>query len=154
MILACLGSKIACVYSKKVVPLHAKSQKRMYMNSKRWLFIPLLIAVLAASGAPVVRIVDAAGADKDFAIDKIHKLVLTSTVVEVVNNEGSVLLSVPVSDIVRVELTDSESTPTSFPAVPMDDTRPTKILRNGQIYILYNGAIYTIQGQIIKNAIQ
>ena len=124
------------------------------MNSKRWLFIPLLIAVLAASGAPVVRIVDAAGADKDFAIDKIHKLVLTSTIVEVVNNEGSVLLSVPASDIVRVELTDSESTPTSFPAVPMDDTQPTKILRNGQIYILYNGAIYTIQGQIIKNAIQ
>lgn len=126
----------------------------MYMNSKRWLFLPLLLAVLAASGAPVVRIVDAAGADKDFAIDKIHKLVLTSTVVEVVNNEGSVLLSVPASDIVRVELTDSESTPTSFPAVPMDDTQPTKILRNGQIYILYNGAIYTIQGQIIKNAIQ
>lgn len=126
----------------------------MYMNSKRWLFLPLLLAVLAASGAPVVRIVDAAGADKDFAIDKIHKLVLTSTIVEVVNNEGSVLLSVPASDIVRVELTDSESTPTSFPAVPMDDTQPTKILRNGQIYILYNGAIYTIQGQIIKNAIQ
>lgn len=126
----------------------------MYIHSKRWLFIPLLIAVLAASGAPVVRIVDAAGADKDFAIDKIHKLVLTSTVVEVVNNEGSVLLSVPASDIVRVELTDSESTPTSFPAVPMDDTQPTKIIRNGQIYILYNGAIYTIQGQIIKNAIQ
>ena len=126
----------------------------MYMNSKRWLFLPLLLAVLAASGAPVVRIVDAAGADKDFAIDKIHKLVLTSTIVEVVNNEGSVLLSVPASDIVRVELTDSESTPTSFPTVPMDDTQPTKILRNGQIYILYNGAIYTIQGQIIKNAIQ
>lgn len=126
----------------------------MYIHSKRWLFIPLLMAVLAANGAPVVRIVDAAGADKDIAINKIHKLVLTSTVVEVVNNEGSVLLSVPASDIVRVELTDSESTPTSFPAVPMDDTQPTKILRNGQIYILYNGAIYTIQGQIIKNAIQ
>ena len=126
----------------------------MYIHSKRWLFLPLLMAVLATNGAPVVRIVDAAGADKDIAIDKIHKLVLTSTVVEVVNNEGSVLLSVPVSNIVRVELTDSESTPTSFPAVPMDDTQPTKILRNGQIYILYNGTMYSIQGQIIKNAIR
>lgn len=112
---------------------------------RKILFLPLLLLAVMASAEPMVRIVDTGGADNEFATDNVRKLVLKSTAVDVVNNEGTVLLSVPVSDILRVEF--AEGTPTEMNQVQNDNVKGVKMLRDGQLFILYNGTMYDMQGR-------
>jgi len=79
----------------------------------------------------------------------VHKLVLTSSSVDVVNNEGAVLLSVPVSQTLRVEFTDG--TPTAVEATIIKDDEAVKIIEHGQVYILRSGKKYTIMGVEVES---
>ena len=120
----------------------------MLMMKKILLFVPLLLLAVAASAEPIVRVVSTSGPDKAFATDNVRKLVLSADAVDVVNSEGSVLLSVPKSDIARVEFGDgTPDTPTAINDVQSDDVQGTKVLRDGQLYILFKGAMYNVQGQ-------
>ena len=112
--------------------------------NKKLLFLPFLLVALVVSADPIVRVVSTNAPDEAFTTDQVRKLVLTPTEVEVVNNEGSVLLSVPVSDIARVEF--AEGTPTAVEATIQRDDDAVKIIENGQVYILRNGKKYTIIG--------
>ena len=116
---------------------------------KHFLFLPFLLVTLVVSAEPIVRIVSTNAPDEAFATDQVRKLILTSTEVEVVNNEGSVLLSVPVSDIARVEF--AEGTPTAIEATIQRDDEAVKIIEHGQVYILRSGKKYTIMGIEVEN---
>jgi len=119
---------------------------------KKILFLPLLLIAVAVNAEPVVRVVDTGGSSKDFATDNVRKLVLAETAVDVVNIEGSVLLSVPLAEIVRVEFTEGEATPTAVDQVQSDQVRCTKVLRDGQLFILYNGTVYNVQGRKVTTS--
>ena len=113
---------------------------------KKLLFLPLLLLVVAAGGVPIVRIVSTNGPDSAFATDNVHKLVLSTDTVEVVSNEGSVLLSVPLTEILRVELTDGTPDPGSATETVLQDDETAKILEHGHVYILHSGRKYTVMG--------
>ena len=113
-------------------------------KNKKLLFLPMLLVAIAMSGEPIVRVVSASASDNVFAIDQVRKLVLTSTTVDVVNNEDSILLSVPVSNIARVEF--AEGTPTAIEATIVKEDEAVKIIEHGQVYILRSGKKYTIMG--------
>lgn len=109
------------------------------------LLLPLLLLAVMASAEPIVRVVNANGSAKSFATDNVRKLVLTSSAVDIVNREGSVLLSVPLTEIARVEFTEGEPT-TALPTTLLPQEKATKVIENGQVYILNNGRKYTIMG--------
>lgn len=69
----------------------------------------MLLCVVVAMAEPEVRVVSTGSPDKAFATDNVRKLVLSATAVDVMSPAGSVLLSVPVANISRVELTHGES---------------------------------------------
>ena len=75
----------------------------------------LLLCALALQAEHVVRVVNTGSTAQEFARDNVHKLVLSANSVDVVSPAGSVLLSVPVDNIARVELTHS-----SDPVTPID----------------------------------
>ena len=105
----------------------------------------------AMYGEPIVRVVNTNGPDKAFATENVRKLVLSADAVDVVNNSGYVLLSVPLADIVRIEFAEgTPDTPTDVRQAANDNVQCTKIIRDGQLYIMYKGAMYNVQGQIIK----
>jgi hypothetical protein len=123
--------------------------RALVAKKKIFLFMALcLISVLAAQAEPIVRVVGGAE-DKAFASGSVHKLVLTSTSIDVVNNEGAVLLSVPVSQTLRVEFTDG--TPTAVEATILKDDEAVKIIEHGQVYILRSGKKYTIMGVEVEH---
>ena len=119
--------------------------------NKKFFFLPLLLMAVAMYGEPIVRIVSTNAPDKAFATENVRKLVLSADAVDIVNNSGSVLLSVPLADIARVEFTDGiPDTPTDVRQEANDNVQCTKIIRDGQLYIMYKGTMYNVQGQIIK----
>ena len=113
---------------------------------RKILLLPLLLLAVLASAEPVVRVVNANGSAKSFATDDVRKLVLSTSAVDVVNQEGSVLLSVPLTEIARVELTDGELTTDALQTTILPKENATKVIENGQVYILNNGKKYTIMG--------
>ena len=116
------------------------------MKKKRSIFIlSLLLVVAGMSANPIIRVVGNNGSDQAFATENVHKLVLSADAVDIVNNEGSVLLSVPFAEIARVEF--GEGTPTGIPNVTIvRDEEVVKVYENGQVYILRSGKKYTIMG--------
>ena len=117
---------------------------------KKGRLLLLLLVAVGASAEPIVRVVSANGSDKAFATEDVHKLVLTTDVVDVVNNAGSVLLSVPLAEIACVEFAEGIPTPTDVSQIQSDKVQCTKVLRDGQLYILYQGTMYNAQGQVKK----
>ena len=51
---------------------------------------------------------------------------------------------------VSVRFENGGATENITPNVLSDDVQSTKILRNGQLYIRYNGTMYNVQGKIVK----
>ena len=45
---------------------------------------------------------------------------------------------------------DVKSTPTGVENVQRDNVQCTKVLRNGQIYLMYKGTMYNVQGKAVK----
>ena len=122
------------------------------MIMKRIILLPLLLLAMMVNGEPVVRIVSTNGSGSSFATEKVHKLILSSTAVDVVNIEGSVLLSVPLAEIARVEFTEGKpDTPTAMEAIITKDTEPIKIIEHGQVYIIRSGRKYTIMGVEVES---
>ena len=115
------------------------------MKKRRLLFFSLLLVAAGMSAEPIVRVVSNNGSDRAFATESVRKLVLSADAVDIVNNEGSVLLSVPFAEIARVEF--GEGTPTGIPnATIVRDEEAVKVYENGQVYILRSGKKYTIMG--------
>lgn len=50
----------------------------------------------------------------------------------------------------RARIINKEEAPTSLEKVQSDNVQGTKYIENGQLFILYNGAKYNVQGQVIK----
>ena len=116
---------------------------------KTVLLLPLMLIAVAVSSEPIVRVVSAGGLSTVFARDEVRKLVLSADQVDVVNNAGSVLLTVPKTDIVRVEFADG--TLDAVETMVVQDEKTVKIIENGQVYILHSGKKYTIMGvEVVK----
>ncbi len=49
-----------------------------------------------------------------------------------------------------IRIQEKEDTTTGMDNIQGDKAQSTKVLRNGQLYIMYNGTIYNIQGQVVK----
>ena len=125
------------------------------MKKKRSILIlSLLLVATGMSADPIVRVVSNNGSDRAFATENVRKLVLSAEAVDIVNNEGSVLLSVPFAVIARVEFGDgtpTPPTPTVVSATLVKDDEAVKIVENGQVYILRSGKKYTIMGvEVVK----
>lgn len=116
-------------------------------------FFAVALVTVAVYGEPVVRIVSAGSPDKTFATDNVRKLVLSTDAVKVVNNAGSVLLTVPLAEMMRVEFADgTPDTPTGTPeAILTQDGDAVKIIERGQVYILHSGRKYTVMGVQVEN---
>ena len=122
------------------------------LMKKTVLLLPLLLLAVAVSAEPIVRIVSAGGSSKAFATEEVRKLVLSADQVDVVNNAGSVLISVPKADIARVEIADgTPGTATAVEATIVQDEKAVKIIENGQVYILRSGKKYTVMGVEVMN---
>lgn len=119
---------------------------------RRLLIFSLLLVAVGMSAEPIVRVVSAGGSERAFAADDVRKLVLFAENVDVVNNAGTVLLSVPKADIARVEFADgTPDTPTAAEATVMQEKNAVKIIENGKVYILHGGKRYTIMGVEVEN---
>lgn len=123
------------------------------MAKKRRLpILSLLLVAVGMSAEPIVRVVSAGGSEQAFATEDVRKLVLSAEQVDVVNNAGTVLLSVPRADIARVEFAEgTPDTPTAVEQIADDQEQCTKFIRDGKLYILYKGTMYDVQGRIIKS---
>ena len=114
--------------------------------------LPLLLLAVMANAEPVVRIVGTKGSDKAFATDQVHKIVLLPDALDVVGNQGSVLLSVPLAELARVEFAEgTPDTPTSIDATLVKDANAIKVIEHNQVYILSNGKKYTIMGVEVES---
>lgn len=113
---------------------------------KKILLLPLLLLAVVACAEPIVRVVNANGNTKSFATDDVRKLVLSADQVNVVNQEGSVLLSVPLTEIARVEFADGEPITENINNTLQSQEKVVKIIENGQVYILNSNKKYTIMG--------
>ena len=118
---------------------------------KLFSILALLLIAVAVSAEPIVRVVSAGGSSKAFATEEVRKLVLSADQVDVVNNAGSVLLSVPKADITRVEFTDGTPDTDAIEATLVQDEKAVKIIENGNVYILHSGKKYTIMGVEVEN---
>ena len=69
------------------------------------------------------------------------------------NTSGEKLMSKPVTDIALNDGLASfkfMTSPTELNDVPRDESQCTKIMRNGQLYLMYNGTMYNVQGQAVR----
>ena len=122
------------------------------MKKRKLLILSLLLVAVGICAEPIVRVVSTGGSDKAFATENVRKLVLSADAVDVVNNAGSVLLSVPLAEIVRVEFADGTPDPAAaLPTTLVHDSEAVKIIENGQVYILHAGRKYTIMGVEVEN---
>jgi hypothetical protein len=65
--------------------------------------------------------------------------------------EGWQVLPGMLSDGIRLRAVYTSNTPTKAPEVYINPANPTqKLIRNGNVYILRDDKIYTIQGQTVK----
>ena len=60
---------------------------------KKILVLALLQLALTVSAEPILRVVCTDGVEKEFAVDDVHKLMLSEDNVEVVGNDGLILLN-------------------------------------------------------------
>jgi len=119
---------------------------------KKILLLPFMLIVTAVSAEPIVRIVSTIGPDKAFATGNVHKLVLTSTSVDVLNHADSVLLSVPKADIARAEFTEGTPDPVSaVESTLMQNDKAVKIIEHGQVYILRDDRKFTVMGVEVEH---
>lgn len=117
------------------------------MNKKRFLCLPVLLLVTTMMAEPVIRVVRSGATDKVFAADAVRKLVLSASAVDVVSNEGASLLSVPITDILRVEFSDgTPDIQTEIETTIVENNDAIKIIENGKVFILRSGKKYTIMG--------
>lgn len=123
--------------------------------NRKILILPLLLFSLLANAEPIVRIVGTNGSGRLFAVDQVHKLVLLPNAVDVVSNQGSVLMSMPLANIARVEFTDgTPEEQTAVEAIIIKEANVVKVFENGQVYILSNDKKYTIMGVEVENVKQ
>ena len=107
---------------------------------------------MTVNAEPIIRVVCTDGMETEFAVNEVHKLVLSDDNVEVVSNDGSTLLNVALSDIIRVEFEDDASTSIDvIESIPKPIRTSLKVLEHGQVYIISNGKKYTIQGVEVEN---
>ena len=119
---------------------------------KKLLILPLLLIAMTVNAEPIIRVVCTDGMETEFAVNEVHKLVLSDDNVEVVSNDGSTLLNVALSDIIRVEFEDDASTSIDvIESIPKPIRTSLKVLEHGQVYIISNGKKYTIQGVEVEN---
>lgn len=120
---------------------------------KTMLLLPLLLLAMMVHSESIVRVVVANGSESSFAADNVRKLVLSPSSVDVISSEGILLQSVPLAGILRVEFGEGTPLPTGIDETPFPSTetpRPaTKIIRDGQLFILHNGTLYNMQGYVI-----
>ena len=123
--------------------------------NRKILILPLLLFSLLANAEPIVRIVGTNGSGRSFAVGQVHKLVLLPNAVDVVINQGSVLMSMPLANIARVEFTDgTPEEQTAVEAIIIKEANVVKVFENGHVYILSNDKKYTIMGVEVENVQQ
>ena len=120
---------------------------------KRMILLPMLLLAMMAQSESVVRVVVTTESASEFAADKVRKLVLSPTTVDIVDIEGIVLQSVPVAEMLRVEFGEgTPSVPTGIASV-INTPSPValKVIENGQLFIIRDGKVYNAQGQVVRN---
>ena len=117
---------------------------------RKFLLLPLLLLAVVTYAEPIVRMVNANGTAKSFATEDVRKLVLSTSAVNIVNQEGTVLFSVPLTEIARVEFDEGVPTTEAIHTTTHPQEKVVKIIENGQVYILKYGKKYTITGIEVK----
>jgi len=108
---------------------------------------------MLANADPIVRFVSNDGSNQPFAANEVRKIALNPTTVDVLGNQGVVLLSIPMAELARVEFaegTPTSDTPTAIEATLVKDANAVKVIEHGNVYILSNGRKYTIMGVEIE----
>ena len=119
---------------------------------KKILILPLLLIAMTVNAEQIIRVVCTDGMETEFAVDDVHKFVLSKDNVEVVGNDGLILLNVALDDIVRVEFEDNTSTSIDdIKSIPKPIKNALKVLEHGQVYIISNGKKYTLHGVEVDN---
>ena len=120
------------------------------MKKRRTVLLSLLLMATLMMAEPILRVVRLNGVKDEFATENVRKLVFSATTVDIVNNEDSVLLDVPLSETARVEFTDGIHH-SSVPSL-ISEEKVMKIIEHGQVYILRSGKKYTIMGiEVVNN---
>jgi len=122
---------------------------------KQILFI-LAVAMMAVSGmaegTKVMRFVPMAGEESEVALNTLQKVVFTPDSVVLVAAQDGAQTPMYKYDYQAIVFGES-STPTGVEQVTGDGLPVTgeKFIKEGQIYIRYNGQIYDLLGVKIKN---
>ena len=120
--------------------------------NRKILILPLVLLAMLANADPLVRFVSTDGSNQAFAANDVRKIALNSTTVDVLSSQGSVLLSIPLAELARVEFAESTpETPTAIDATLVPNSETIKIIENGQVYILSSGRKYTIMGVEVES---
>lgn len=108
---------------------------------------------MLANADPIVCFVNTDGSTQPFAADDVRKIALNPTTVDVLSSQGSVLLSIPLAELVRVEFAEGTTpdTPTAIDATLVPNSETAKIIENGHVYIVNGGRKYTVMGVEIEN---
>ena len=121
--------------------------------NRKILILPLLLVAMLANANPIVRFVSTDGSNQPFAADDVRKITLNPTAVDVLGSQGSVLLSIPLAELARVEFAEGTTpdTPTAIEATLVPNSETIKIIENGHVYIVNGGRKYTVMGVEIEN---
>jgi len=121
------------------------------MNKK--LFIGVVSCIMAmglqAETVRVLRFVPVAGEEREVAVDSLRKVVFTCDSIVLIAATGE---ATPMYKYDYRSILFAESSPTGI--VTVNDERLTvngeKFIKDGQLFILYDGRMYDIQGRRVE----
>lgn len=118
----------------------------------------ILLLLLAVSGQrsalradEVVRLEPVAGSASEYSVAELLRVELNGDYIRFIGTDGTLVAEVYKYDYVQLTIADTEQTAVEQTANSQEPTsKCQKLIKNGQVYILFGDKLYNISGNKIK----
>ena len=111
----------------------------------------LSAAVFCLAGAEnVVRLEAAAGTASEYSVAELLRVELTGDYIRFIAQDGTQVAEVYKYDYVKLTITDKEPTTLEQPTANSQQPMAKKVIKDGQVYILFGDKAYRIDGTNLR----
>lgn len=117
----------------------------------------ILLLLLAVSGQrsalradEVVRLEPVAGSASEYSVAELLRVKLSGDSIRFIGTDGTLVAEVYKYDYVQLTIADTEQTTVEPTGVEPQQMKARKVIRDGQVYILFGDKLYNISGNKIK----
>lgn len=117
----------------------------------------ILLLLLAVSGQrsalradEVVRLEPVAGSASEYSVAELLRVELSGDSIRFIGTDGTLVAEVYKYDYVQLTIADTEQTAVEPTGVEPQQMKARKVIRDGQVYILFGDKLYNISGNKIK----